>query len=1506
LSRRRNGTTVAAYLLKIQNYNMNSLLRHYQAGGSLNERDESMKSRIPDLKRAIICALLIFAATVCFAADDRIGLDQWTKALGTKASPNVNLPGFSAAMDQGNAWREKKKYPEALAAFSEAIRLNPRSSEAYRSRGTVQLSSGDMALAWADCRKAVELDPNNAKAYNLRGNLRRGQKDFSGAMADYRAAIKLDAGYTVAMISLANVRTDMGQYDDALADLNRILASDPGNLDALVSRGYVRKQIKDYAGAKEDFQKVLKLSPQHVFAARSLKSIEAIGPGGSPSQAPDQPSPASAPAGAMPSGAAPASGPAVAGAVLPPVVSKGDGERPSTPPPQSAAPALANDGTFKEADPCKPDLSITDVVWSAIETAPEKSSPPAINDSRFRDLLVFSATRHNHPVTTAKAQLAYLMGDLSPRDQAKFDEKWSPFFRYPSDAATDYFQKLIPLLSDLIEKRNQLTSAVMAGNEAQKDADQARVSENAEALADALVIAERQAGIVAVLEAELKALAADLQALGDPPNPLAQACKAMKKHDDGKTLVKETLKAAISPKKLQGEINIAYAFKPEITGIAEKTTLHWDFGDGEETSALPGEVKHTFKKGGRFVITVSILNSDRTEKVALATSRAFIAGPDTKVAEAAEAGERKKIELLYKDSFSTPALPPGCRIKWNQGQQANDAVYESERLKYPEKYPYYYLFTFRMECPNTTVLEKGALNIPFHKTPAPFTVDTYYPGDGSLCIDFTLRYMPDHAQSELNKHLDNILQNKEQAKDWKPFKFPGWEANGYIRENLRGGFSFWGLGENRTTLIINHNSPMVQFRNEAPLEQCMSGGRYCNKEESKIADDYDRDERAKRVKKYSDDLKKKALEFAAAMKLKGLPSHYNAVKSPLKMTSEDEAWLNGEPEILTPDEFKQRQERLAEAEKFYKSNIELLQKNLAREEQEYGNTSGKGMNEAERKAALFFRMMAIRADIQAEQDKINTLHTGRVVHTRTQYDDYVQNKFVERIKEEQEKYVKLQRAAAIIRKEANKLPPEERATAAALIDKRLNGKTLAKLDEQTVKQVGEAIFNKTQGYNEAEAAKYEEESHMWDDYATRAEKVKFWADIGMIGCSFLGGPMALSSVYDISTGYLQGGPKEAATQLLFQAGAFALGKYMGAGHKVASGAEEAAEAAKAASGQSRTVAKGLSSAEELKIFQANRAQGEKVVREFSELNQDLKRAYLSKASRDEIALIKKQIRDKTVEIQANPHAKNFLKYNNDKLTQTRFNRSIGNVHKEVERKFYEKMRSDKYKWGDFEVKEMRNASSSGSVGMDYDIGLIEKPNFVKLPDGTMKPQYWLMKDGKPAARKLWQAEAQKCWNEAYQEVTLKNAGQSWENVTTRIHPESYQDLAVLDGNLSKVSKEWIQQTADVTRYKSLHMLKDGSMSKFEKLQEISRGTAKDLNTKLMPLLGHMEKTKQVAAAAEHWKQVSSVLDEFGKNKIDPITAERRIAELTGGKSIPEVVDDMSYMMESIVKLGKKP
>jgi hypothetical protein len=94
-----------------------------------------------------------------------------------------------------------------------------------------------------------------------------------------------------------------------------------------------------------------------------------------------------------------------------------------------------------------------------------------------------------------------------------------------------------------------------------------------------------------------------------------------------------------------------------------------------------------------------------------------------------------------------------------------------------------------------------------------------------------------------------------------------------------------------------------------------------------------------------------------------------------------------------------------------------------------------------------------------------------------------------------------------------------------------------------------------------------------------------------------------------------------------------------------------------------------------------------------------------------------------------------------------------------------------------------------------------------------------------------------------------------------------------------------------------------------RLQEISRGAAKDMQTKLNPVLDKVKPTGKSLNAfnksREHWNKVRQILADFGENNIDPVTADRRIRELTGGKSIPDVIEDMTYLLEGAVKFGKR-
>ena len=77
-----------------------------------------------------------------------------------------------------------------------------------------------------------------------------------------------------------------------------------------------------------------------------------------------------------------------------------------------------------------------------------------------------------------------------------------------------------------------------------------------------------------------------------------------------------------------------------------------------------------------------------------------------------------------------------------------------------------------------------------------------------------------------------------------------------------------------------------------------------------------------------------------------------------------------------------------------------------------------------------------------------------------------------------------------------------------------------------------------------------------------------------------------------------------------------------------------------------------------------------------------------------------------------------------------------------------------------------------------------------------------------------------------------------EGITTSTHPEAYKDLLWLGNDKSLVSAAWAGQAGDVTRYKAMHLLNNGDSSTayFTKLQEVARGTAKDMESKLVPLL----------------------------------------------------------------------
>lgn len=596
---------------------------------------------------------------------------------------------------------------------------------------------------------------------------------------------------------------------------------------------------------------------------------------------------------------------------------------------------------------------------------------------------------------------------------------------------------------------------------------------------------------------------------------------------------------------------------------------------------------------------------------------------------------------------------------------------------------------------------------------------------------------------------------------------------------------------------------------------------------------------------------------------------------------------------------------LQETIETHKCNIAIIEKHLAKDREELAKET-----DPARRAALEFRVLQGLSDAQAEKDLIQSLQTGQHIHTRTAFDEYAHSQFIKNIRDNQMEMESYQKSVAALHRLAGMLPPGDAEDARDFIEKHLTLESKTKMDRETVSKIASALDNKVQGYFQGEAAKNEEAAALANLGLEASQNIKVAADTGMTICSVFGG-RPINMVYQAATGYIEGGPAEAALRTASTFGTSAHtaveafkgyreGGWEGAATKGAKafitakafeyGASKLMRGGQSGKpGQSKpTVKQQLEAAK----FKQARLDGESLVKDFQRAQAQMAAAAKAGRSAKELTNMQAQLRDKAAAIHSSPHAKNFLKYKGDYHVQRVYNAHMKAVHAEVEAKFHTKM--NQQGWNRQQLKEFRNASSAGSVGMDYDIGLDELAGNA------------LAKNGQRATTYQWQTDAQKAWNEAYKETTKRSASMAWENVTTSAHAESYKDLAWLGSDKSKVQSVWAQQSADVTRYKAWKTMNDSSLSRMEALQEASRGTAKDIQTKLQPLLNNAKPASPTSAASLkqsrlHWQKVQSTLEAFGNNSIDPITAERRIREITGGKGIPEVVNDMGTLMEGLIR-----
>jgi tetratricopeptide (TPR) repeat protein len=156
-----------------------------------------------------------------------------------------NPESWLAYINLGTELTNQNRFPEAIDAFGNALRLKPDYEQARRDLAAAHIVLGTSLSQTAEqapeairhFREALRLDPRNEKAHLTLGNLLLdvpGQTDQ--AIAEYEAAVRIKPDYFRAHYNLGTVLLDIPERRDAaIAHLEAALAIEPDSPEAHVN-----------------------------------------------------------------------------------------------------------------------------------------------------------------------------------------------------------------------------------------------------------------------------------------------------------------------------------------------------------------------------------------------------------------------------------------------------------------------------------------------------------------------------------------------------------------------------------------------------------------------------------------------------------------------------------------------------------------------------------------------------------------------------------------------------------------------------------------------------------------------------------------------------------------------------------------------------------------------------------------------------------------------------------------------------------------------------------------------------------------------------------------------------------------------------------------------------------------------------------------------------------------------------------------------------------------------
>lgn len=152
-------------------------------------------------------------------------------------------------------------YEQALAAYEQMVKLDPRSVQAWNGKGNVLLLLKKLDESLAAFEEALQVDPDYTLALTNYSGVLLLKNRFEEALTAIEHALKLEPQFTIGWRLKGNIFYNLKRYPDALAAYEKAIELEPNNAVTWLNKSTVLMLLCRYQEALEASQHAIALQP---------------------------------------------------------------------------------------------------------------------------------------------------------------------------------------------------------------------------------------------------------------------------------------------------------------------------------------------------------------------------------------------------------------------------------------------------------------------------------------------------------------------------------------------------------------------------------------------------------------------------------------------------------------------------------------------------------------------------------------------------------------------------------------------------------------------------------------------------------------------------------------------------------------------------------------------------------------------------------------------------------------------------------------------------------------------------------------------------------------------------------------------------------------------------------------------------------------------------------------------------------------------------------------------